>query len=214
MDPPDFKELYAAKTTRTRTDDNNSSSRNDNDATNEPQRRRGQEPNPGGGSMIADRHDDDNMDEAQPPPMPMPKRAEMLKHFSTGSTGSILKVKADKQVDLSQSSLLAIEEARRYQQVEKGYKERKAQRLAAGLPPIDSGGGGSMISYSVSAAAEKAAENQVNYTVNGISSASMIKRQQQQYGGSGSGVAPPPVAAAGEWEFTAPSKSDGCCVIS
>lgn len=95
------------------------------------------------------------------------------------SGGSILKVKHDMPVQPSQSSLLAIEEARRYQEVEKGYKARKAKAAAEGK--LDK-------THSLTVASGKT---------------STTKK-----------ASPQKSSELVEWEFTAPPKSDGCCIIS
>lgn len=97
---------------------------------------------------------------------------------------SILKVKPDVDVQPSQLSLLAIEEARRYQQVEKKYKARKAKAAAEGN--LDT-------TQSITVASGKSSE------------VSGAKKRT---------TSPPASSELGEWEFTAPPKPEGCCVIS
>jgi hypothetical protein len=180
MDPPDYSEVQATTSAATT-----------NDSTN-------QQP-----TMIAKEEDEPMITTTEVVKPALLLVAQQEKHFMTGGTGSILKVKSQGQVDLSQSSLLAIEEARRYQQVEKGYKERKAKRAASGFSDHDDPASAATLTFSVTAENE---QGSYAGSRGGRSSSSIIK--------STSTAAAPPPSQVGEWEFTAPAKSDGCCVIS
>jgi hypothetical protein len=187
MDPPDYNELQATATA--------------NDSTN-------QQP-----TMIAKEEEEEPMITTSElvKPAQLLVLAQQDKHFVTGGTGSILKVKSSQgPVDLSQSSLLAIEEARRYQQVEKGYKERKAQRVAANGGFSDSDDPANTLTFSITA------ENEGSYADSRGGNGSYAGSRGSKSTSTAAAPLKPSSESSqvGEWEFTAPAKSDGCCVIS